>query len=162
MPFVRVIFIALTTYEKDYWRADSAPANQNDPEQTKAFSGYVSLYQLLQEFIDAAQSACRVGIGIALFRFCVGQLTLVLTARNNLLAARRMQFKFNPILSEFAAFSFVGNQIACSLLGFVIVFVFVTMMMMGFLFRPLRVIIGYSLLGVLSIIIFSVADLIFK
>jgi len=162
MPFVRVLFNALTTYEKDYYRADSAPVNQNDPEQIKAFSDYISMYQLLQEFIDAAQSACRVGIGIALCRFCVGQLTLVLTARNNLLAARRMQFKFNPILSEFAAFSFVGNQIACSLLGFVIVFVFVTMMMMGFLFRPLRVIIGYSLLGVLSIIIFSVADLIFK
>jgi len=156
MPFFQQIFAFLGQAEKDSWIIKQQPLSQTSIIETRAFSLFSRISDLADQFIYAAQTSSYVGIAFGLLRFLTGQVTLLLTSRSNLLALRKGNFKIDPNLSDYSAFSFVGNQIACSLLGFVTVTLVVTVAFFALMFGNVREMILASVLSALPVIIFSV------
>ena len=86
---------------------------------------------------------------------CVRSALLLLVVRSNLLAARKGAFKIDAAISDYRAFSFIGNQIACSLLGFLIVVVLFTAVSFCLIYSTVRELILAKILAALPVIIFA-------
>jgi len=156
MPFVQQIFFFLGQVEKESWIINQQSLSQTSAIETRAFSLFSRISNLANDFIYAAQTSGYVGITFGLLRFSIGQSTLLFTARSNLLAARRGKFKLDHTLNDYSAFSFVGNQISCSLLGFATTAVVVTLVCFALMFYNVREMILTSILSALPVIIFAV------
>jgi hypothetical protein len=155
MPFVQTIFSFVGLSETDSWLTKQQPLSQNSTIIHRAYSIYLTIYSLADELVFAAQTSAYIGISLGLVRFALGQLSLLLVARSNLLAARKGAFKIDAAISDYRAFSFIGNQIACSLLGFLIVVVLFTAVSFCLIYSTVRELILAKILAALPVIIFA-------
>jgi hypothetical protein len=155
MPFVQTIFSFVGLSETDSWVTKQQPLSQNSTIIQRAYSTYLKMYSLADELVFAVQTSAYVGISIGLLRFALGQLSLLLVARSNLLAARKGAFKIDAAISDYRAFSFIGNQIACSLLAFLITVLLSSAVCFCLIYSTIRELILATILAALPVIIFA-------
>ncbi len=157
MPFFQTLFAFVGLAETESWLNNQQSLSQNSAVITRAYSLFFRISSFAEGLIFAVQTSAYIGISFGLLRFVFGQVSLLLVTRSKLLAARKGDFKIDSTISDYCAFSFVGNQIACSLLGFVVVSVLVTLGSFSvILFSVTRDLIFATILAALPVIIFAV------
>jgi hypothetical protein len=156
MPFIRAIFAFINYMETQSWFDVQTPLLQNSTPITLAFSKFDQISSFAELLVFSFQTSAYIGIACGLLRFVLGQLSLLLVARANLLAVRKGTFKIDPSISDYSAFFFIGNQIACSLLGFVIIAFLVSVVCFTLMFPAVRELLFDLILGLLPVIIFFV------
>ncbi len=119
MPFFKSLFAAIDLFDSQITANLGRPQlSQNSSSVVFAFSTFEKIFGWADTIVFAIQTSLYVGLSLGLLRFILGQFSLLLTARSNLLAARKAAFKIDSTISDYDAFFFIGNQIACSILGF--------------------------------------------
>jgi hypothetical protein len=156
MPFVRTLFAFINYMETQSWFGSQQPLLQNSNPVTLAFSKFEQISSFAELLVFSFQTSAYIGIACGLLRFVLGQVSLLLVARSNLLAARRGAFKIDQSISDYSAFFFIGNQIACSILGFVIISFLVSAICFALTFPTVRELLFDLILGLLPVIIFAV------
>ncbi len=156
MPFVRAIFAFINFMETQNWFGFQTPLLQNSTPITLAFSKFDQISSFAELLVFSFQTSAYIGITCGLLRFVLGQLSLLLVARANLLAARKGTFKIDSSISDYSAFFFIGNQIACSLIGFVIISFLVSVVCFALMFPTVRELLFDLIIGLLPVIIFVV------
>jgi hypothetical protein len=156
MPFSRAIFAFINFMETQSWNDIQTPLLQNSTPITLAFSKFDQISSFAELLVFSFQTSAYIGIACGVLRFVLGQFSLLLVARANLLAARKGTFKIDPSISDYSAFFFIGNQIACSLLGFFIILLLVGIVCFALMFPTVRELLFYSIWGILPVVIFVV------
>ncbi len=156
MPFFRAIFAFINFMETQSWNDIQTPLLQNSTPITLAFSNFDQLSSFAELLVFSFQTSAYIGIACGVLRFVLGQFSLLLVARANLLAARKGTFKIDPSISDYSAFFFIGNQIACSLLGFVIIAFLVSVVCFALMFPTVRELLFDLIWGILPVVIFVV------
>lgn len=138
VPFFRIIFAAIEQFDVQNQIFDRPPLSHTSSAAIFAFSSFSQISHWAETLIHAMQTSAYIGIAFGLLRFVTGQFSLLLVARSNLLAARKGAFKIDSEISDYNAFFFVGNQIACSILGFVLITFIVAVVCFALMFETLR------------------------
>jgi hypothetical protein len=118
MPFFKSLFAAIDLVDSQIANLGRQELSQNSSSVVFALSTFEKIFGWADIIIFAIQTSLYVGLSLGLMRFIMGQFSLLLTTRSNLLSARKAAFKIDSTISDYDAFFFIGNQIACSILGF--------------------------------------------
>ncbi len=162
MPFIERVFEFLRYLENiiryDESQNQAASRFSRNPQLwfAKLYAAFFTISSYAEELIFAVQTSAYVGISFGLLRFLMGQFSLLLVARSNLLAARKGLFKIDPTISHYTAFFFIGRQIACSLLGFVVISFLVAIICFVLSFEITRTVAFNAILSALPVIIFAI------